>query len=419
MPRLSDNVVKLLSCPPDKKDVLVFDANLEGFGVRVTAKGLRTFLFQYRAGGSVRRLPIGTFGSELTTTQARAKAEGLRGLVRDGRDPFVERKAAAAEIAAAETAARLAATEQAFTFARLVDTWDRKHLAGMRDSYRHDALGRIRLHLGALLDLPAAAVTRAQAVRELDRIAVDAGETTARRVMGYARSAYGWALKRGEVDRNPFADLPPMGREVRRDRVLTEAELGAIWNAAESLGPIHGGFARFLMLTLARRDEVARMTWDEVAADLSTWTLPGERAKNNRKHVVHLAGPARAILAALPRSRASSLVFATVDGKGLSVFSYIARVLTKRSNTTAWRLHDFRRAGVTALAGMGFAPHVADKLLNHVSGTINGVAAIYQRAEFMNERRAALDAWAAYVFAAADGRPAESNVIQWPGAAAG
>jgi integrase len=64
-----------------------------------------------------------------------------------------------------------------------------------------------------------------------------------------------------------------------------------------------------------------------------------------------------------------------------------------------WRFHDFRRTAVTWLAGAGFPPHVADRLLNHVGGSINGVAAIYQRGEFLAERKSALDAWATHVVA--------------------
>ncbi len=76
-----------------------------------------------------------------------------------------------------------------------------------------------------------------------------------------------------------------------------------------------------------------------------------------------------------------------------------------------WRFHDFRRAGVTALAGMGFAPHVCDRLLNHVTGSIQGVAAVYQRNEFLSERKAALEAWAAHVLVAAERRTPQSNVV--------
>jgi integrase len=206
------------------------------------------------------------------------------------------------------------------------------------------------------------------------------------------------------VDGNPFEGLPAMGREVRRDRVLTDVELGAIWNATDVLGPVHGGFARFLLLTLARREEVARMTWGEISADLSSWTLPAGRAKNGKAHVVHLSEPARGVLSVLPRGEPSRLVFSTRGRKGLTSFSYIARVLAKHANAEGWRLHDFRRSGVTALAAMGFSPHVCDKLLNHAQGSIHGVAAIYQRHDFASDRQSALEAWAAHPLRCAAGK---------------
>jgi integrase len=177
------------------------------------------------------------------------------------------------------------------------------------------------------------------------------------------------------------------------------------------LGPVHGGFARLLLLTLARREEVARMTWDELAADLSTWTLPPARSKNGRGHVVHLAEPARSILRALPLVGEANLVFATKAGKGLTTFSHIARMLTRHAMVDGWRLHDFRRTGVTALAGMGFSPAVCDRLLNHVQGTIRGVAAIYQRHEFLKEREAALHAWTAHVLQCAGAAPGADNRV--------
>ena len=412
MPKMTDRTVSALTCPAGRKDVLYFDEALKGFGVRVTAQGTRTFILQYRAGKTVRRVVLGAFAAELTTAQARGRAEKLRGEVRDGRDPVAERAAAKAEAAAAEAAAKKAKAETAYTLARLVEDWDRLHLAGKRPSYRMDALRRLRLHLAGFMDRPASGISRAEAVRVLDQIAAEAGETTARRVMAYARAAYGWARKRDSVGVNPFHGLPQIGEEVRRKRALSDAEIGAIWRAADRLGPIHGGYARFLLLTLARREEVARMTWGEVSADLATWTLPAERAKNHTAHVVHLPEPARDILRNLPRMQGTDLVFATLGGKGLTAFSFIVRVLTKESKVTGWRLHDFRRSGVTALAGLKFPPHVCDKLLNHVQGTINGVAAIYQKYEFLPERAKALDAWAAHVLCHAEGKAAETtNVI--------
>jgi len=411
--RLTDTTVASLTCSEGRKDALFFDAELKGFGVRIATTGQRTFLFQYRVGPVVRRMPLGVFGVEVTTKQARMKAERLRGVVVDGRDPVAERDTAKRAAIVAEAEAKLALAETAFTLRHLIEEWERLHLLGLRQSYRRDAMGRLRLHLAGSMDRGAATLTRSDAVRELDRIAIEAGETTARRVMGYARSAYGWARRRGSVETNPFEDLPPMGREVRRERVLSDAEIGRIWNAAAALGPAHGGFARFLLLTLARREEAARMSWSEISADLSTWTLPAVRAKNGKAHVVHLAESARAILADLRRGEASDLVFVTPSGKGLTTFSYIARKLAQYGEVEGWRLHDFRRSGVTALAAIGFSPHVCDRLLGHAQGTIRGVAAIYQRHDFAAERKAALDAWAAHVLACASGDAGTgSNVVR-------
>ena len=133
----------------------------------------------------------------------------------------------------------------------------------------------------------------------------------------------------------------------------------------------------------------------------------GCRAKNGKAHVVHLAEPARAILASVPRIAGQDLVFSVTGTTAPSGFSKAKlawmpplrkRRPRKESRFAAgWRFHDFRRTAVTWLAGAGFPPHVADRLLNHVGGSIQGVAAIYQRGEFLAERKAALEAWAAQV----------------------
>ena len=253
MPKLSDSLIAALVCPAGKKDVLFFDGELPGFGVRVTASGKRVFLFQYRGATGVRRMVLGTFGTELTTRQARAKAHVRLGEVRDGRDPEGERRSTREAAVVAHAAAKVVAVKAAFTLGNLISEWEARHLAGRRESYRRDAVGRLRLHLSPHLARPAAEVTRQEAVQQLDQIASTAGETTARRVMGYARSAYGWTRKRGAIAVNPFEGLPPIGQEVRRDRVLTPAELAAIWEATSALPPVHGAFVQLLLLTLVPR----------------------------------------------------------------------------------------------------------------------------------------------------------------------
>lgn len=413
---LTDKTVKELICPSGKKDVLVQDADLPGFAVRVQANGKRTFLFNYRFGSVVRRLPIGVFGTEITTAKARRQAEMLRGILREGRDPWSERKAAMAQ-------AEVAEAEAALTVSVLIDDFDRRHLAAKRPSYRRDFLSRTRQHLASIKDSPAAHVTRKDAVRVVDAARDNAGTTTARRVLQYARTMFGWARERALIEANPFEAVPAPGAVMFRDRVLTGDEIGAVWRAAEGLQHPYGPLTRFLLLTLARRDEVAGMRRSEVAADLSAWTLPPERAKNNKAHVVHLSEPARALLLAALGAGAApdALVFGTLNRTKVSSFAWIKGKLDKAIATErgkdspplpGWTFHDFRRSGVTWLADVGgFPPHVADKLLNHVQGTVRGVAAVYQRGEFLTERQRALDAWAAHVLACAEAMPAADNVV--------
>lgn len=448
--RLTDHSVSTCLCPPNRKDVLVFDAVEPGFGLRVTSSGKRIFVFQYRFGREVRRVRLGVWGERrLTTSQARKQAEVLRGEVNRGQDPAVALRKAKIEAAAAKVEERRRRKIQAFTFDGLVKAWEQGALKDRRPSYRKDAPARIRLGLSELLERPARSITQSEA-REAIQAAADArGAVGANRIMAYARAAYGWAAKQGLVDSNPFSGLLPPAREVARDRVLSSDEIGAIWRAAESFGPIHGGFVRFLLLTLQRREDVAGARWSEFSPDLTVWTIPGARAKNGRAHIVHVPEAAREVLAAVKPKQfdADTLVFGLPKNRKLSAFSAIKRrleqrieeeALGRRENSTThtapahsdvadaasvgrsqrleaidahkkadWRFHDFRRTGVTRLAELGVPPHVADRLLNHVAGSIQGVAAVYQRAEFLNERRAALDRWACRVVGLGASWPAE------------
>lgn len=433
--KLTDTTVSALRCPEGRKDALVFDSATKGFGVRVQANGTSVFLFRYKMAGVSRRIPLGAFG-EVTTAKARKEAERLRGEVLAGRDPWSERKNGAAAVVVAERVARAKRAEAAFTVSALIDLYASKHVASLRPATQRDVLSRLRLHLASINDKPAAEIGRREAAAVVDR-AAEAGETTARRVRDYARAMWSWARLRGSLpdyQGNPWEAAPAPGRDVPRERVLGSQELGFVWRATEGLEAPFGPMLRFLMLTLARREEVSAMTWGEVAADLSTWTQPGARTKNGKPHLVHLSEPAREILRAalgaeegkpLPAfPKPDRLVFGASGNKVISSHSWVKRrldaaIAAARATAAAdageqepepmpaWVLHDFRRSGVTWLAGAGFPPHVADRLLNHVQGTIRGVAAIYQRGEFLEERQAALKAWGEHVVRCAAGDAGE------------
>jgi integrase len=150
-----------------------------------------------------------------------------------------------------------------------------------------------------------------------------------------------------------------------------------------------------LALTGQRREEVAQLTWDELDLARHTWTLPASRTKNGKPHIVHLSNEAIAVLMRMPRL--GRFVFSVFGGKPFQSFGAAKLELDTLSGVSDWWLHDLRRTCVSGMARLGIAPHVADKVLNHQTGTISGVAAVYQRHEFLAERKDALERWGAHI----------------------
>lgn len=417
MQKFSDRFLNTLSAA-GKKDRLVFDAACPGLGVRVTAKGTRTFIVQWTDPATKRkqRETLGVWGS-LTVDQARDAARARLGQVAKGENPRAARLKAKAE-------AERERAEAALTFDALVKDWAALHLAHRRPRYAAEAERAIRYSLADLLKRPAARITRHDAVNALDKLAKAGRTAMAGRVMAYARAAFRWAQKRGKVAGNPFADLPVSAGATERDRVLSDAELREIWAAAEAEAYPFGPFFRLLILTMQRREEVAGMRWSELAEDFSVWTIPAGRMKNGKAHDVHLPEAARAVLRSVPRLGGGGLVFTTTGKTPVSGFSKAkdrldAAVLKARGEAAAragkdaaplagWRLHDLRRTGVSTLARLGFDSIVADKLLAHKPAKLRGVASVYQRHDFGAERARALDAWAAHVTDAGEA----GNVVQ-------
>jgi integrase len=204
-----------------------------------------------------------------------------------------------------------------------------------------------------------------------------------------------WCVGQAVLDQSPAENVPPPAKEVARDRVLDDDELAQIILAARKIGGPYGGIVELLALTGQRREEVAQLQRDEIDLARGIWTIPKSRTKNAKSHVVHLSQQAIAVLTSA--GQWEPYVFSRLGAKPFSEFSQAKRRLDELSGVTGWRVHDLRRTCVSGMARLGIAPHVADKILNHQSGTISGIAAVYQRHEFLAERKEALDAWGAHV----------------------
>ena len=419
--KLTDKTVEAAQCPAGSKDKLFFDDVLPGFGLRVTASGTRTFIVQYNVGRTKRRVVLGVWGRELTTTQARRKAEALRGQVRDRRDPAAERKAALAAALAAEAEARAAAARGAYTVERMLTDWTAGHLAARSEAYRERAPAALRRALKAWLQVPAERLARTDAVRVLDAVKLLQGPVAANRLRAVARACWTWAVKRGALAVNPWEATPrPLARETPRERVLSDAELGALYIAAGTAPEPWGVLVRLLILTGQRRGEVAGMRWDELDLTAGTWSLPGERTKNSRPHTVPLTAEAVALLRTVKRRAGATLVFEGPRQTAFSGFGKLKGSLDAAMDAAAresdksvalWTLHDLRRTMATGMQRLGVRLEVTEALLNHVSGSRSGIVGVYQRHGWETEKAAAMRAWTAHVMALAEGKLTPGNVV--------
>ena len=401
--KLTQRRIETLECPTGRRDMMVFDDEQVGLGVRVTAGGGKSFLAQFRYAGEKRRIPLGSC-SAISLAGARDAVRAILGDVAKGRDPAGERKEAARR-------AKRKAAHEALTLDALVGQWEALRLADKRERYAAEAVRAVRHAFEKHLKAPAADLDRAAVVRVLDRLAKDGKAAMASRTAAYGRACYQWAVKRGSLESNPFANLP-LTPVAKRERVLTDAELVAVWKATDGPGPFDS-IVRMLMLTGQRREEVTAITWDEIAGDLSTWTLPANRAKNGAAHIVPVSPQAQAILRAAPcregKANRPKLVFPGRNGP-FNGFSKAKANLDKVSGVEDWRLHDLRRTMATGLQRLGVRLEVTEAVLNHVAGSRAGIIGVYQRHTWADEKRAALNAWGGHVAAIVEDREAGGNV---------
>jgi integrase len=234
-------------------------------------------------------------------------------------------------------------------------------------------------------------ITKRDVVEAISAIEQRGAPSAANKALKATKTFLRWCVGRAVLDKSPAEGVPLPAKEVARDRVLTDQELAQVVVAARQMGGPYGGIVEFLALTGQRREEVASIKSDELDFARCVWTLPKSRTKNGKEHVVHLS---KQSIAVLKRARkAEPLVFSVLGTRPFQEFSRAKRILDQLSGVTQWRLHDLRRTCVSGMARLRIAPHVADKILNHQGGTISGVAAVYQRHEFLLERKEALDLW--------------------------
>ena len=383
MPRIRLTKSAIDALPTPKSDTVYWDAGFPGFGVKVTPKGRKVFIVLYRtagAGSKLRKYTVGPYG-HVTLHQARVAAQKVFAAKLEGRDLAAEKRESKRRV----VADRVEDLLENFIAQYLIQNRSAGEIARLLRREMGMAWNGKSIH----------EISKRDVVEVISAIEQRGAPIAANKALKSIKTFLRWCVGRAVIDQSPAEGVPLPAKEVARDRVLDDQELAQVILAARKMGGPYGGIVELLALTGQRRGEVAGLTWQELNLEQRLWTIPKSRTKNAKAHVVHLSEQS---MAALRRAdQRGSLVFSLLGTKPFQEFNRAKSLLDQLSGVREWRLHDLRRTSVSGMARLGVAPHVADKILNHQSGTISGVAAVYQRHEFLAERRAALDLWGAHI----------------------
>jgi integrase len=380
-----------LSCPSDKNEIVYWSDELVGFGLRCRAGGARAWFVQYRTKtGEARKHTLGDPAS-VPFAKAHKEAARLLAAAKLGGDPAGEAKKRRMEIRLGELVERYLANQK-----------PRMRARSFEELSRH-----LTVHAKPLHGQAAARVTQ-RALAELFQGLASRAPVTANRVRASLSAMFAWGMKSGLVVANPVAATFKPAEEKSRERVLSDAELALIWRCTDSTAD-HDRIVRLLMLTGARREEIAGMRWCELAPSDggAVWTLPSERSKNGLPHVLALP-PMIVELLPRPRETADGEARELLFGEGDGPFSGWSRCKERLDDRIAkangdkpippWVLHDLRRTCVTRLNDLDIEPHVIEALVNHIGGLARaGVAGTYNRSAYAAQKRAAVIRWCDHI----------------------
>lgn len=375
MTKLTNETVRTL--PLRGKDTLYPDSEVRGLYLRVREGGSRSFTIQWREGGRQRRSKVGLVGI-LSLDEARKKARKLLVGIDDGHDPV-----------AAKAKSRV---DDKQLFGVLVDEYLEVRAKDMKPRTLEGTQLHLKKHFRPLHRLPLRKIDRSMVAAELRAISKERGDVAANRSRSTLAAFFGWAIGEGVTDVNVVVGTNKTSENASRERVLTDDELVKIWNAAPAND--YGAIVKLLLLTGQRRVEISDLRWSEVGGDVIA--LPADRTKNSRAHDVPLSPQAAAVLSEQEHRSGRSFVFGSGEG-GFSGFSKAKERLDEASGVSDWTLHDLRRTAATRMADLGVQPHIIEAVLNHISGHKGGVAGIYNRSTYVEEKRAALLLWGSHV----------------------
>jgi integrase len=381
--KLTDLIAQNMKLPASGQ-LDIFDKGFPGLALRLSYGGSRTWIYSFRGyspkAGRVtaRRATLGSYPA-MNVKAARDAWRDAHASVQSGRDP----------------------TQKASddTIAGAVEAWlatipKQRTRVELERAFRRDVLP-----LWATRKI--ADIEARDCLNLIDGIVRRGAPVMANRSQDYLSWFFGWAVGRLMIDRNPLAGLKRPVKEQSRDRVLDDKELASVWRASETLGWQFRGALRLAILTGLRREEVSALRWSEIVD--GEIRLAAERCKNARAHILPLSKAAQAVIADLPRIVGSDFVFPGHGRKPITNWADAMSQMRGALTIPHFTLHDLRRSCATGLQRLGTPLQVTEAVLNH-AGSRAGIAGIYQRHDYAEEKRLALEAWGRRVMGVVDGR---------------
>jgi integrase len=387
--------------------VIYTDSTVPGLAFRVNAstktnpEGRRDWLLRYRPRRQAQKaVALGAYPA-VSLSEARQRAGEI--------------------VAAAKRGVDLIAAEERETQARQVVEAKARPLSEIANAYLDSVKqlrswrsieSRTRCHIVPKLGHRSVGeITRADVVEFLDGLERKKGlRHQVNRCRETLHLIFAYAVERELISVNPVVGVSRRKVEIPRDRTLTADELAVLWGAIDKLPELPRAYFRVVLLTGARRNEVRGLPWSELDLDADLWRLPAERNKSGRPFEIPLSAPVVETLRTLPRI--GPMVFA-LDGKRPMSLQQLIERIRQEAGLVDVRLHDLRRTLRTGLAELGVSFEVAERVLNHA---MPGLQAVYNRHNYLAEKRAALALWAEHVLALAEKR--EATVVAFRPAAA-
>jgi integrase len=387
--------------PPRLGQIEYYDRRLPSFGVRLSYQGAKSWFVMTRLDGKLIRVTLGKH-PVLSLADAREEARRVVNLAASGKDPRQVRAAAK----------RKRRDERRNTFDVCADEFLQKYAAPrLRTSTQREYRRILKGHDTRLWqDRPMSEISKRQVLDLLEDMEGRGSPGASRHALAYLRKFFNWCAEREIIVLPPTDRIRALHPAVKRDRVLTEDEICDVLRVLDIEQSLFGAIIRILLLTGQRRAEVAGMLWSELrdlGSENAVWEIPGDRTKNKHSHRVPLSKAVRRVLQ--EQARVADLVFTTtgetpVSGFGKAKARLDARINLMRENNglepmLPWTLHDLRRTMVTVMnEKLSIAPHVVEAVVNHLSGSAKaGIAGVYNRALYLEERRRALYTWADYL----------------------